>query len=83
MTSLLSMGAPVQHMHLKPMSALYVPMGWFVVEKAVAGQVVDWVRMGTAHKNESGVVDARAAARFFYPEDMRDKIEAILKLCED
>ena len=63
-----------------PGTALFVPMGFVVIEKVTAGQLVVHVRISCAFAGQPGVANAKAAAAFL-PAKEQKRLGDILDLC--
>ena len=62
-----------------PLSCLYVPAGWVMIESNILGQRIVSVRMGLNYKTKATVDNMRASQRFF-EKAHQQKIEQLIEL---
>lgn len=82
LTALHEAGVSIFHTRVKPNSMLYVPMGFVVIEKVAAGQVIVTLRSTVLYKSGQAVVNAKAALPYFSESSLAPKIEKLISLVE-
>ena len=75
-------GLNVRQGREKPLSVLFVPMGWVLIERVIAGQVVQHLRCSLFWSTPASRENAAACVQFIEPAEMRGKIKDILELCK-
>ena len=61
----LAQHVPMWYTVQQPLSVLYIPMGWALLDRAVSGQIVTSVRASCAYVNDGNYENGCAAIPFF------------------
>ena len=75
-------GLTLRQGKVKPLSVLFVPMGWVVLERVINGQVIQHLRCSCFYGTPASCSNAQACLQFIEPAEMRGKLTDIVQMCK-
>ena len=77
LSSLHEQGVPFYFANQGPLTALYVPPGWLLIDKCTTGQLITSVRLAVLHATEKARSNMSASVDFFTDKE-RAKITELI-----